>query len=236
MRTSNPVLSEGTFSRYAYSAQTMTISGTVAKAFVLLLLALSTAMYAFKSGSAALVTGGVIFGLISAIATMVRPTWGVITAPLYAIFEGFVIGGVSYIFEGHFPGIVVQAASLTFGTLFVMLCLYQFGVIRVTEKFRLGLLAATGAIGIVYFGSFILGLFGLAPSFITSGGVFGIFFSLVVTGVAALNLVMDFDFIERGAGRAPQHMEWYGAFALMVTLIWLYMECLRLLSKLRESR
>ena len=149
--------------------------------------------------------------------------------------EGLALGGISFIFEQQYPGIVSQAIFLTFGTLGGLLLAYRSGVIRATENFKLGVVAATGGIGLVYFLSFILGFFGINIPLIHSSGTFGILFSLFVVVIAALNLVLDFDFIEEGAERgAPQYMEWYGAFGLLVTLIWLYLEILRLLVKLRS--
>jgi uncharacterized YccA/Bax inhibitor family protein len=248
MRSSNPALSRDLFTRFGYMgtrAETMSLSGTVFKTLVLLLLAFVTASYTwglfFKLArpelAAFLMMFGGIGGLISAIATIARPQWSTVTAPIYAICQGFVIGGLSSVFEKSFEGIVLQAASLTFVTLFAMLFAYQTGFIQASQKFKLGLFAATSAIGVVYFISFILSFFGMAPSFLYSGGLFGIFFSLIVVSVAALNFILDFEVIETGVrARAPQYMEWYGGFALMVTLIWLYVEFLRLLSKLRERQ
>jgi uncharacterized YccA/Bax inhibitor family protein len=153
------------------------------------------------------------------------------------LLEGFVIGGLSAMLEQQFHGIAMQAAGLTFGTLFCLLLAYSSGMIRVSEKFRMGVVAATGGIMLVYLFSMILGLFGHAIPYIHDSGPIGIGFSLLVVGVAAMNLVLDFDLIESAAQRgAPKYMEWYGAFALMVTLIWLYIEMLRLVSKLRSRR
>ncbi|MEM7009483.1 MAG: Bax inhibitor-1/YccA family protein, partial [Thermodesulfobacteriota bacterium] len=179
--------------------------------------------------------GGLIGGLIFAFITIFKKTWAPITAPIYAILEGLAIGGISAIFELQFSGIVFQAVSLTFGTLFAMLVTYRLGLIKVTEKFRMGVVAATGAIFVVYLLSFVLGFFSINVPFIHSGGTIGILFSLFVVVIAALNLVLDFDFIEKGAEHgAPKYMEWYGAFGLIITLVWLYIEFLRLLSKLRQ--
>ncbi len=177
----------------------------------------------------------VIAGLVVAMATIFKKTWAPFTAPLYAVIEGVVIGGISAIAEAQFQGIVFQAASLTFGTLLALLVAYRTGVIKVTERFRLGVVAATGGIFVVYLISIVLGFFGINVPFIHSGGTIGILFSLFVVVIAALNLVLDFDFIERGSAEgAPKYMEWYGAFGLIVTLIWLYIEFLRLLTKLRQ--
>jgi uncharacterized YccA/Bax inhibitor family protein len=234
----------------------MTVSGTINKSLVLLALLLVTAAWVwgmviqpstqvlgYEQASAMqrtpamafpFITGGLIFGIIAAFVTIFKKTWAPVTAPVYALAEGLVLGGISAIFELSYPGIVAQAVALTFGTLFCLLMAYKFRIIRVTEKFRLGVFAATAAIGLVYLVSWILGFFNVAVPYIHQGGVIGIGFSLFVVGIAALNLVLDFDLIEQGAeSGAPKYMEWYGAFALMVTLIWLYMEILRLLAKLR---
>ena len=157
------------------------------------------------------------------------------TAPIYALLEGLALGGISAIFEARFPGIVVQAVGLTFGALFCLLIAYKSGMIKVTENFKLGVVSATGAIALFYVVSLLLGMFGISLPFIHGSGIIGIGFSLFVVAIAALNLVLDFDFIENGADRgAPKYMEWYAAFGLIVTLVWLYIEILRLLSKIRS--
>jgi uncharacterized YccA/Bax inhibitor family protein len=181
------------------------------------------------------ILGGSIGGLIVAIVTIFKKSWAGVTAPIYALLEGLVLGGISAIFEVQFPGIVLQAVSLTFGTLFCLLLAYTSGWIRATENFKLGVVAATGGIALIYLATFVLGFFGINIPYIHDSGWIGIGFSLFVVIVAALNLVLDFDFIENGAAQgAPKYMEWYGAFGLMVTLIWLYLEILRLLAKLRS--
>jgi uncharacterized YccA/Bax inhibitor family protein len=158
-----------------------------------------------------------------------------VTAPIYAVLEGLFLGGISAIFEMSYPGIVIQAVALTFGTLFCLLAAYKSRLIKVTENFKLGIVAATGAICLIYLVSIIMGFFGASIPMIHSSGPLGIGFSLFVVTIAALNLVLDFDFIERGSEMgAPKYMEWYGAFGLVVTLVWLYIEILRLLSKLRR--
>jgi uncharacterized YccA/Bax inhibitor family protein len=164
--------------------------------------------------------GGLIGGLVFALITIFKKTWAPYTAPVYAILEGLVIGGISAYAESQFKGIVFQAVALTFGTLLSLLVAYRSGVIKVTEKFRLGVVAATGAIFLVYIVSMVIGFFGVSVPLIYSGGTIGILFTLFVVMIAALNLVLDFDFIEQGAEQgAPKYMEWYGAFGLMVTLI-----------------
>ena len=178
---------------------------------------------------------GAIAGFIVALVTIFKQTWAPVTAPLYALLEGLVIGGVSAIFEAQFPGIVIQAAGLTLGTCLALLLAYKSRLIRATENFKLGVVAATGGIALFYLLTIVLGFFGIRIPLLYSNGWVGIGFSLFVVVIAALNLVLDFDFIEQGAAQgAPKYMEWYGAFGLMVTLIWLYLEMLRLLAKLRS--
>jgi uncharacterized YccA/Bax inhibitor family protein len=183
----------------------------------------------------ALVLGGVVGGLVFAIATVMKKTWAPVTAPLYALVEGFFLGSISAVYELRFDGIVFQAVLLTFGTLFALLMAYRSGLIKATENFKLGVVAATGGIALVYLASIVLGFFGINIPLIHESGIVGIGFSLFVIVIAALNLVLDFDFIENGVEQgAPKYMEWYGAFGLMVTLVWLYIEFLRLLSKLNS--
>jgi uncharacterized YccA/Bax inhibitor family protein len=245
MKSSNPALGEKTFDRLASGytgAGQMTINGTINKTLVLLVLVTVPALWVWdmfaKSGMQAVngwMYGGLIGGLVFALITIFKKTWAPYTAPVYAILEGLVIGGISAYAESQFKGIVFQAVALTFGTLLSLLVAYRSGVIKVTEKFRLGVVAATGAIFLVYIVSMVIGFFGVSVPLIYSGGTIGILFSLFVVVIAALNLVLDFDFIEQGAEQgAPKYMEWYGAFGLMVTLIWLYIEFLRLLTKLRQ--
>jgi len=247
-RTANPVLSAKTFDGFQsidVASDKMTISGTVNKTALLLFLLMITAVYVWTifigsqdmSGVLPWLLVGGIGGLVIAIITVFKKTWAPITAPVYALLEGLFVGGISAFMETRFPGIVLQAVALTFGTLFVLLMAYRSGVIKATENFKLGVVAATGAIGLIYLATFVLRMFGTTIPFIHDNGLIGIGFSLVVVVVAALNLVLDFDFIEKGAEMgAPKYMEWYGAFGLMVTLIWLYLEILRLLSKLRSRR
>lgn len=242
MRSGNPALTADTFRGLPrVGGETMSIQGTVAKTFLLLLLVLAGASYTWAQVgtglSGLLMLVGTFGGLIVALVTVFKKEWAPVTAPIYAVLEGLAIGGISALTEARFPGVVMPAVGLTFGTLFSLLVAYQSGLIRVTDNFRLGLVAATGAIALFYLVELGLGFFGIQIPAITGGGLIGIGFSLVVVVVAALNLVLDFDFIEEGArSGAPRYMEWYGAFGLMVTLIWLYLEMLRLLSKLQERR
>jgi uncharacterized YccA/Bax inhibitor family protein len=251
MKTSNPALSENTF-RNLSSAQyggvidettRMTLTGTVNKTGILLLCVLATAAWTWRlflqSHDMADVTPwmllGVFGGLICAMVTIFKKEWSPITAPIYALLEGLVLGGLSALMEVRYPGIAIQAVGLTFGTLFVLLLAYRSGMIQVTQKFRLGVVAATGGIMVFYLLQMLMGFFGFQFTSINGSGPIGIGFSLIVVAVAALNLVLDFDFIERGVQYgAPKYMEWYGAFGIIVTLVWLYLEMLRLLSKLRS--
>jgi len=246
MRTSNPTLNDSVFSGYgrAISAgDAMTVQGTVNKAGVLLLLVLLSASWTWRMYYTAAdsmgvwVLGGAIGGFIVALVTVFKKQWAGVTAPLYALLEGLVLGGISSFMEGRYPGIVIQAVGLTFGTLFGLLFAYRSGLIKATENFKLGVVAATGGIALVYIATMVLGMFNIRMPYIHESGLIGIGFSLFVVVVAALNLVLDFNFIENGAAQgAPKFMEWYAAFGLMVTLIWLYIEILRLLSKMRNRR
>ena len=254
MRSNNPALGESVFRNFeSYGdSTTMTATGTAVKTIIALGLVMLTAGYTwlqFKQagGIAAggaqaimpLLMGGVIVGLITALVTMFKKTWAPFTTPVYALAEGCVLGGLSAIVASRFPQvpIVFQACCLTFGTLFVMLVGYQTGVIKVGEKFRAGVTAATGAIALVYLVSFVMRLFDATIPYIHGSTGVGIAFSVFVVVLAALNLVLDFDLIDRlVANRAPKYMEWYAAFALLMTLIWLYIEILRLLSKLNRRR
>ena len=246
MRTANPALNDNTFTGLEYSGardNVMTIQGTVNKTGVLLALVLIAAAWVwkmfFESGNPAAVTpwmiGGAIGGFVVALVTVFKKEWAGATAPVYAVLEGLFLGGTSAIFEARFPGIVIQAVGLTFGTLFCLLMAYKSGVIKATENFKMGVVAATGGIALMYFITMILGFFGVSVPFIQGSSPLSIGISVFIVIIAALNLVLDFDFIENGsAAGAPKYMEWYAAFGLMVTLIWLYIEILRLLSKLRS--
>jgi uncharacterized YccA/Bax inhibitor family protein len=223
----------------------MTVRGAVEKTAILFLCLLATAGFTWfkflQAGTPEAVApwmmGGAIGGLVVAILTVFNKQWAPVTAPLYAALEGLFIGGISSLMEAQFPGIVIQAAGATFAVMAVMLFLYESQWIVVTQKLRLGIVAATGGIALFYLVSFVLSLFGVPMTILWSSGPFGILFSLVVVGIAALNLVLDFDVIEQGArAGAPKYMEWYCAFGLMVTLVWLYLEILRLLAKTRSNR
>lgn len=248
MRSSNPVLQDDTFAGNGYNsrsvAETMTIQGVVFKTLILILCALLTAGWTwakfYQSGGNpasvnTLMIIGAIGGFVLALVTAFKPAWASVTAIFYALFEGLFIGGISAILEMQFSGVVIQAAGLTFGTLIAMLLAYQSGLVKATEGFKMGVFAATGGIALVYIVTLALSFFGIQVPAIYGNGLIGIGFSVFVVAIAALNLVIDFDFIEQGQAKgAPKYMEWYGAFALMVTLVWLYIECLRLISKLRS--
>lgn len=246
MKTANPALNAESFDRsgrIADVARTMSIQRTVNKAGLLLILTLFSSVWTwnlyYSTGSIALIRpflfGGIIGGLILFFITFFKKQWAFVTAPAYALMEGLVLGGISAILEARFPGIAIQATGLTFGTFFCLLVAYTSGMIKVTERFKLGVVAATGGIFVLYLASLILGFLGVRIPFIYESGIIGIGFSIFVVTIAALNLVLDFDFIANTAARgAPKYMEWYAAFALIVTLIWLYLEIIRLLAKLRE--
>ena len=239
MRSGNPVLNDSTFRDAAPVGARMTLSGTVNATLMLTGLLMLSAMFTWNKmavdpGSAQIwMIGGIIGGLVMALVTVFKKEWSAITGSLYALAEGLFLGAVSAMYEAQFQGIVLQAVLLTGGTLTALLGAYRLGWIKATENFRLGIAAATGGIFLVYLLTWVLGFFGIQIPFIHESGLFGIGFSLFVVTIAALNLVLDFDFIENGcAAGAPKYMEWFAAFGLLVTLVWLYLEILRLLSKL----
>ncbi len=251
MRSGNPALKESTFldlgsgTVVSRAEGAMTLNGTVNKTGFLLLLTVLTAAFAWSQafgadgnlapGFSMYVWGGAIGGLVIALVTVFKKEWAPVTAPLYALVEGFFLGAISALYNHLYEGIVMQAVLLTFGTLFALLFAYRSGLIKATENFKLGVVAATGGIALVYLATIVLGFFGVSIPLIHESGLIGIGFSLFVVVIAALNLVLDFDFIETGVEQgAPKYMEWYGAFGLMVTLVWLYIEFLRLLAKLQS--
>lgn len=244
MRTSNPALKEGVWREagVATTTESMTVQGAAMKSLVLVLVTTFAAAFTWNavlSGNRAIflpaVLVGGIGGFIVAMVTIFKPTFAPVTAPLYAVLEGLMLGAISAMYQAQYAGLPAQAIGLTLLTFLAMLFLYRTRIIRVTERFRFGVTAAMGGIFLFYLASFILGFFGVQMPLIHSSGTFGIIFSLVVVGVAALTLMLDFDMIERGAEqRAPKFMEWYGAFSVLVSVIWLYLELLRLLSKLQR--
>jgi uncharacterized YccA/Bax inhibitor family protein len=242
-KTSNPALNENTFDgRVAVAGEAMTLQGTVNKTGVLLLCVVITAAWTWgiahsQTPEAALpwMMGGLVGGLVFALVTIFKKEWSPITSPIYALCEGLVLGGISALLERTYPGIAIQAMGLTFGVTAVMLMLYRTGVLRATPKFTVGVVAATGGIFVVYMVDLVFGIFGRHVPLLNSAGPLGIGVSAVIVIIAALNLILDFDFVETGVhARAPKYMEWYGAFGIMVTLVWMYMEILRLLSKVRQ--
>ena len=243
LRSGNPALNTKTFSGFDMTTgASMTIMGTVHKTALGLLLLMSTALFTWNMPAGdpratGLMMVGMIGGLIVAIVTIFKHHLAKYTVPAYALLEGLALGGISKFFEVMYPGIVNQAVMLTFGTLGALLLAYRSGLIKATENFKLGVVAATGGIFFVYLISWILSWFSVSVPMIHSNSNMGILFSIGVVVIAALNLVLDFDFIEEGSEKgAPKYMEWYGAFGLLVTLIWLYLEILRLLAKLSSRR
>tara|TARA_B100000700_G_scaffold96336_1_gene108406 strand:- start:617 stop:1375 length:759 start_codon:yes stop_codon:yes gene_type:complete len=219
-------------------SQKMTLEGTVNKTGILLLLCFATAAVSWNIPNLVLMFTGVGVGLIAAIITVFKPTMASSTAPVYALAQGLFLGGITVMFEAEYPGIAIQAIGLTFGTLASLLVCYKTGIIKPTENFRLMIVSATAGIALLYLVNICMVYFGGGSGigFIHSNGLMGIGFSLFVVGIAALNLVLDFDFIEQGSENGlPKHMEWFGAFSLMVTLVWLYLEILRLLAKIRSN-
>ena len=239
VKTANPALNEQIFQnvRSVDNSTGMTIHGTVNKTAISLAILVASATFTWTNPSGGLMIMGAIGGFIVAIITAFKKQWAPTTTPIYAALQGLFLGGISVMFNQQYPGIVIQAVYLTFGTLFALLIAYASGKIRVTENFKLGMAAAMGGLFFFYIINFILGWFGMGMTSVYGNGAIGIGFSVIVVVIAALNLVLDFDFIENGAAQgAPKYMEWYGAFGLLVTLIWLYIEILRLLAKLQSRR
>lgn len=238
-RSGNPALSKKIFQTQqagiSAAEGAMTISGTINKIGVLFLLLLIGASVSWYMPSPIFIWGGAIGGFIVAMVTVFKKEWSPVTAPLYGVLEGLFLGAISVTFAEMYDGIVYNAIILTLGVFAAMLMIYRSGLIKVTQRFRMGVIAATGGIALVYIASIVLGFFGIELSLITGTGIYGIGFSLLIVGIAALNLVLDFDLIEKGAeAQAPAYFEWYTAFGLIITLVWLYIEMLRLLSKLQR--
>ena len=227
-------------------AGVMTERGTLNKFFMLFLLVMASASLTWKAfydgvDITPYTWGGAILGFITAMVVIFKKEWAAYLTPVYALFEGVFLGGISAIYNNVFaksaPGIVTQAVLLTFGAVIAMYALYRFRIIKVTEQFRSIILIATAGIAIFYLLAVVLRLFHVDIAFIHEGSTLGIVFSLFVVCIAALNLLLDFDMIEKGvAAGAPKFMEWYGAFGLLVTIVWLYLEILRLLGKLADRR
>lgn len=244
-KSSNPSLKPDTFSNLVRTSDgnAMSIEGTINKIAFLGLIVFASALYTWNLFEATqemseiipYVSGGFIGGFVLALLIIFNKPMAKYLAPIYALLEGLALGALSAIMEFQFPGVVLQALLLTFGILFSLLFIYRLKIIKVTENFKLIVASATMGIALVYLVSWIGSFFGFEIAMIHSSGTWGIVFSLVVIVIAAMNLIMDFDFIEQGAkSNAPKYMEWYAAFGLMVTLVWLYIEVLRLLAKLNS--
>ena len=244
MRSGNPVLTDSTFDvTQRGSLRPMTLSGVINRSILLLLLVAGTSagVWSYSSSHPSviypMVMIGALGGFVVAMVTSFKKEWSPVTSPVYAVLEGLFIGGISLVMEQRFPGLVLQAVMLTFGVMFALLAAYQSRIIRPSQTFKSVIVGATFGIVVVYLISMVMQLFfHTGIPLINGNGPMGIAFSLVVVGIAALNLVLDFDFIENGvAAGAPKWMEWYAAFGLTVTLVWLYIEILRLLSKMRRN-
>ncbi len=242
-KSSNPILGDKAYQKAAASqpvvldselvshAPTMTVQGAINKTFILSGIMLITTMYSFMFPNPILMWVGAIGGLIAVIAASFKVEKSPIIAPIYAALEGLFVGTISAVYAAQFGGIIFQAVSLTIAVLFMMLFIYKAGIIKVTEKFKAGVMMATGAVLIVYVLNLVLSMFGMNIPFLHEGGAIGLGISLLIIGIAALNLLLDFDNFEKGeAYNAPQYMEWFSAMGLLVTLVWLYIEILRLLA------
>ncbi len=242
LESKNPILNEKSFEKTIQRnagisyADHMTVSGAVNKTFMLFALMMITTVVGYLNPSTLNLMVGAIGGLIAVLVASFKPTTAPISAPIYAMLEGLFVGTISAIYASAYQGIISQAILLTFGTLLAMLAIYKSGIIPITQKFKMGVFMATGAIMLTYLMSFVLSFFGMSVPFLHQGGMMGIGISVVIIGVAALNLLIDFDAFEKGeqAG-APRYMEWVCAMGLLVTLVWLYVEILRLLSKLQRD-
>ena len=246
-RSGNPSLNDRVFGsqpRPAFGEERMTLQGSINKSFLLLVVLLAGAFWPWSqyltTGDASVVgvplMVGIFGGFILAMIISFKATLAPVLSIPYAALEGLAIGSISAMLERRYPGIAIQAVGLTFAVFAVMLVAYKLNIIRATERFRAVVVGATGAIALVYIVSMVLGFFHIAVPLLNSSSPLGIIVSLVIVGVAALNLILDFDFIESGAAQgAPKYMEWYSAFGLLVTMVWLYLEILRLLSKTRRD-
>jgi uncharacterized YccA/Bax inhibitor family protein len=241
-KTGNPTLNQKTFDGItADPVDPMTLDGVAGKSLILLLLCILSGAFGWRLAAEnyqyiwPLVIGALVVALIIAFITVVKMPLAPKTAPLYALFEGFALGAISQLFNAQYDGIVVQALLLTGGIFFAMLMIYRLRLIQATKNFQLAVAAATFGVFLYYLANFALSFFGIDLPLINSNSNFGIAFTAAVVILAALNLVMDFDFIEVGVEKkAPKYMEWYAGFGLLVTIVWLYIELLRLLSKIRS--
>lgn len=239
----NPALSESALQRVSAleSSSSATIGGTTVKIFFMLAVSIIGGVFGWQAMSSANTVGMIliavasILGLVFALITVFKPKFAAITGTLYALAQGYVLGAVSQVYNSSLDGIVVQAIGLTGAIFFVTLWAFSLGLIKVTQKFRIGVLIATAGIAVYYLVAFIVGLFGGTAPLIFDTGTWGTVFSLVVVFIATMNLIIDFDFIQTLVQRgAPKKMEWYAAFGVIVTLLWLYIETLRLLAKVRQ--
>lgn len=238
MRSRNPVLNRQRFDAGTFtSGAVMSMDGFVNKTGILFALLVFSFSWIWNNPqSMGFLFPALIVGFILAIVTSFNPAVAKFTAPAYALCEGVVLGAISRMYEAQSQGLVMQAVMLTCAVFAVMLFLYRSRIVQASNQMRMVLVSAMGGIGLVYLLSIILGFFGVSIPLIFGSGPIGILFSLVVVGVASFMLILDFDAIERSIGNAPKEMEWYSAFALMVTIVWLYLEILRLLAKLNNRR
>jgi len=245
--SSNPVMNERAYQKASNNVldadlvgvevkgETMTVSGAINKSFILMGILVFFAVIGFVFPNPIFMIGGAITGLVLVLVAVFKPHFSPTIAPIYAVVEGLFVGSISAVYAGAFSGIVFQAVSLTMAVLFLMLFLYKMEIIKVTQKLRSGVIMATGAVMLVYILSFVLSFFGITVPYIHEGGMIGIGISVVIVGIAAMNLLLDFDNFEVGERlRSPKYMEWFSAMGLIITLVWLYIEMLRLLSKLRD--
>jgi uncharacterized YccA/Bax inhibitor family protein len=243
--SSNPMMKEGMFERSANQTldghfleakeEKMTIQGAINKSFILGAIMLATSMVGFLYASPLFIWGGAIAGLIVVIIAARKPHLSGTLAPIYAALEGLFVGGISAMYAAFYDGIIFQAVSLTMAVFFMMLFIYKTEIIKVTNKFRTGVVMATGAVLLVYVANFILSFFGVNVPFLHEGGMIGIGISLVIIGIASMNLLLDFDNFEKGEKfGAPAYMEWFSAMGLLITIVWLYVEILRLISLLSD--
>ena len=241
-RTSNPALNSNTFKTIVkkdslYLNETMTIRGTVDKTALALCMLVISGYYSFSQENLILMAVGGFIGLFLFFTLIFKKSWAPFIVPLYSISQGFVVGGVSYLYNSQYEGIVLQSVLLTILVLFSMLFAYRSKIIKPTENFKLAIFSSIMAIFVLYVVGFFMGLFGTGLSILDprNSSLASIGASVFIVAIGAFSLVIDFDFIEEGAEKgAPKYMEWYGAFGLLVTLIWLYFEILRLVAKLRN--
>ena len=249
-KSGNPALSEKTFQNITFTSDTtnvMTVRGTLNKFGFMTIMLLAGAMFSWKAFydgapyAQTLMWVGAIGGLVIAITMAFKKEWAGFLAPAYGVLEGLFLGAISamyaYVFEEKMPGIITNAVGLTVGTCVAMFLLYRFGIIKATERFKSIVMTATAGIAVFYLITMVVRMFGVQMPFMHDSSMLGIGLSLFIVAIAALNLIIDFDMIEQGAAQgAPKYMEWYGAFGLMVTIVWLYLEILRLLSRFASSK